>query len=144
MSSNAPFAATRFLLEIDDLVAAGFLSCSGLEAITEVIEYREGNSPATVRKLPGLRYHGNIVLSLGVTTSMELHDWYRTTVQGQVERRHGAIVLLDDAGNPAARWEFRDGWPCAMSGPELHALESAVAIETLEICHEGLQRVGQG
>ncbi|MCP1676409.1 phage tail-like protein [Natronocella acetinitrilica] len=142
MSRNDPFAATRFLLEIDGLVPAGFMTCTGLESFTEIIEYREGSDRATLRKLPGLHRHGNIVLSRGVTTSTELADWYRTTLTGQTERRNGAIVLMDDAGEPATRWEFREGWPCRLQGPDLHAMESAVAIETLEICHEGLQRVG--
>ena len=114
---------------------------TGLESETEVIEYREGAEPATVRKLVGLTHYADIVLSRGVTDSRELDEWRKSVIDGDVERRNGSIVLLNDRREEVARWNFRQGWPCRWVGPDLDAIESEVAIETLEICHEGLERV---
>ena len=57
------------------------------------------------------------------------------------ERRDGAIILEDDDGTDVARWTFRDGWICKWEGPALNAKANEVAIETIEIAHEGLDRV---
>jgi phage tail-like protein len=60
-------------------------------------------------------------------------------IEGQTSRSSGSIVLLDEARNPALTWNFREGWPCKWEGPALNGKTSEVAIETLEICHEGLE-----
>ena len=135
-----PYRNYNFLVEIDGVVHAGFMECTGLESRTEVIEYREGHEHATVRKLPGLTAYANILLKRGVSASMELYNWRKTVIEGAIDRRNGSIVLLNDAREEVARWNFREGWPCRMSGPDLSAMESGVAIEELEICHEGFER----
>lgn len=137
-----PFPGCNFLLEIDGIVTAGFMSCSGLEAEIEVIEYREGTDPRTLRKLRGSARYTNVVLQRGVTQSTELSEWFRASLTQPLERRGVAVILLSDLGDPAARWELREAWPCRLTGPELHAMKQQVAIETLELCHEGLQRIG--
>lgn len=134
-----PFERHSFVVEIDGLTVASFAECTGLGASVDVIEYREGAdaSPA-VRKLPGLVRYSNIVLRRGVVGSAELWEWFRTAVEGRVERRNGSIVLLDDRRSEVVRWSFREGWICRWEGPALHARTSDVAVETIEICHEGL------
>jgi phage tail-like protein len=128
-------------VEIDGLALAGFLECTGLESETAVIEYREGGWAGSARKLPGLTKYANITLKRGVTNSRELYDWRASIIDGVVQRRNGSIILLNTERQAVARWNFRQGWPCAMSGPDLNALKSAVAIEELVICHEGFERV---
>ena len=137
-----PYTGYSFLVEIDGVTQAGFMECTGLGSHTDVIEYREGTDASTVRKLPGLTRYSNIVLRWGVTQSTELLEWRKTVIEGRVERKHGAIILLDDRQGEMARWVFQHGWPSRMSGPELNAMTSAVAIEELEICHEGVMRAG--
>jgi phage tail-like protein len=133
-----PYVGFNFVVEIDGIQLAGFSECSGLSAETAVIEYREANEPARVRKLPGLTKYTAIVLKRGLTQSRDLWNWYRTVINGNVQRRSGIIVLLGEERNPVARWRFTDGWPSKWEGPSLNAKTSEVAIETLEITHEGL------
>ena len=138
---NDVYANCKFLVEIDGISAAGFAEVSGLETETDVIEYREGGDAGTARKLPGLTKYANIVLKRGITSSKELHDWRKEVIDGQIVRRSGSIVLLDERRQEVARWNFHESWPCRLSGPELKAKGNDVAIEELEICHEGLERV---
>ncbi|HEX6049247.1 MAG TPA: phage tail protein [Gemmatimonadaceae bacterium] len=136
---NDPYGQFNFLVEIDGVVQGGFSECSGLTTDTNIIEYREGNEITTTRKLPGLMKYNNIVLKRGWTSDRKLWDWRKKVIDGKTERQSGTIVLLDEARNPALRWNFREGWPSKWEGPALNAKTSEVAIETLEIAHEGLE-----
>jgi phage tail-like protein len=136
---NDPYKVFNFIVEIDGINAAGFTECSGLSTTTDVIEYREGNERSGARKLPGLTKFTNIVLKRGMTRSRDLWNWRKTVIDGAVERKSGAIVLLADDRTPVGRFRFRDGWPTKWEGPALNAKSSEVAIETLEIAHEGLE-----
>jgi phage tail-like protein len=133
-----PYSSFRFRVEIDGVTAAGFSECSGLSSETDVIEYRNGID-ATTRKLPGLRKFSNIVLKRGITTDRQLWDWYKKVLDGAVQRNDGSIVLLDEKGQEVLRWNFHHGWPCKYEAPSFHATGSEVAIETLEIAHEGFE-----
>jgi phage tail-like protein len=133
-----PYRNFRFRLEIDGVTKAGFTEVSGLEIDTDVVEYREGKDPIHKRKLPGLVKYTDITLKKGLTDSPELWDWYKKVVNGQTERTSGAIILLDEEGTDAVRWNFVEGWPSKWTGPDMKADGSAVAIETLVIKHEGL------
>src|SRR2546423_2041644 len=135
-----PYKAFNFLVEIDGITRAGFSEVSGLESETQVIEYRLGGESNTVRKLPGLTKYASIVLRRGVTQDAELWNWRKTVVQGNVDRRNGSIVLLDDDRTAVVRWNFFNGWISKWQGPDLNAAGNEVAIETIEIAHEGLQR----
>ena len=116
---------------------------SGLESETAVIEYREGaDNSTTVRKLPGLTKYPNIVLKRGITRDLSLWNWRKSVVNGKTERRSGTIMLLDQAGKVMLRWRFVEGWPVKWEGPALDAQANEVAIETLEIAHEGLEFEG--
>ena len=139
-----PFRNMRYLLEIDGIVQAGFSDVTIPDASGDPVEYREGNEDITVRKLPGLNKYGNVTLKWGITTgSIELFNWRKQVMQGKMKdaRRNLAIILQDEEGNPAARWEFREAWPCKYDAPDLSAKGNDVAIEELEIVHEGMDRV---
>ncbi len=134
-----PFRSFNFKVEIDGIARAGFRECSGLDASQDPIEYREGTEGLTARKLPGLNKFSNISLKWGTTDDAELWDWRKKAMNGKVERKNGSIVLLDDAGEEKLRWNFREGWPNKWEGPAINAKNNEVAIETLEIAHEGLE-----
>jgi len=138
---NDPFKAFNFLVEIEGIAQAAFSEVSGLESETAVIEYRAGAEKMNaVRKLPGLTRFGNIVLRRGVTQDADLWNWRKSIVEGDIDRRNGSIVLLDDKRNEVVRWNFRNGWISKWEGPTLNAKANEVAIETIEIAHEGLER----
>jgi phage tail-like protein len=135
-----PYRAYNFLVEIDGITRAGFRECSGLDTTQDPIDYREGTDPLTNRRLPGLVKHSNITLRWGISDDAELWEWRQTAADGKVERKNGSIVLRDDTGTEKVRWNFRDGWPTKWTGPTLNATGNEVAIEALEIVHEGIAR----
>jgi phage tail-like protein len=135
-----PFKRFRFLVEIDNIVQAGFSECSGFGSVLEVIEYREGGDPATVRKLPGKTSYPDITLRWGLTDSRELYDWHLAAVKGASDRRNGSIIVQDDQGNEKVRWNFFDAWPSKYDGPDLSAKGADVAVDTLTISCERLVR----
>jgi phage tail-like protein len=136
-----PLSGFNFRVEIDGIALAAFAEVSGLVSETQVVEYRTGDS-LTTRKLPGPTKYANIVLKRGITLDLSLWQWRRSVVQGKAERRNGSIVLLDEARKDMLRFNFVDGWPCRWEGPTLRAGSNDVAIETLEIAHEGLELGG--
>jgi phage tail-like protein len=137
-----PYRAYNFLVDIDGITVAGFREVSGLSGDGEVINYREGTDPIlTVRKLPGLRRFANLTMRRGMTTSRVLWQWRLTTLRGRTVRRNGSILLRDEQQRSVAEWRFENGWIMRYEGPTLNATANEVAIETVEIAHEGLYLV---
>ncbi|MBU1234546.1 MAG: phage tail protein [Proteobacteria bacterium] len=135
-----PYRAYNFLIEIDGITRAGFQECSGLDATQDPIEYREGTDALTPRKLPSINKYSNISLKWGITDDSELWDWRKTCMDGKVERKNGSIVLLNDAGEEKLRWNFVEAWPTKWTGPSFNATGAEVAIESLDIAHEGISK----
>ncbi|MDD1713560.1 MAG: phage tail protein [Methanoregulaceae archaeon] len=135
-----PYRGFNFLVEIDGISQAGFQECTGLDASTDPVDYREGADPNHVRKLPGLNKYSPITLKRGITDSDELWKWRQTVIDGKIDRRNGSIVLLDDTGTEKLRWNFVNAWPSKWTGPSFNSTGSAVAVETLEIIHEEVKR----
>lgn len=135
-----PYLNFNFLVEIDGIARAAFHEVSGFDSTVDVIEHREGGDNTTPRKLPGMTKHSNIVLKWGMTDDAQLYQWHRDVVRGVVQRRNGSIVLLDRRGQETARWNFFGAWPAKWDGPDFNAEGNDVAIETLELAHEGVER----
>jgi len=135
---NDPYLAQNFLVEIDGVTVASFAEVSGLAVEIDVVEYRNGSEDSIVRKLPGLAKYANITLKRGIVGDLSLWQWLNAVRQGEVQRRDGVIVLLSERREPVLRFRFRRGWVCKWEGPTLNASSNDVAMETLEICHEGL------
>lgn len=134
-------AAYKFWIELDGMFVAGFSEVAGIEAETEVEEYREGGVNGYVHRLPkGIRYP-NIVLRRGMTQSATLWTWYEGTLTGKAKRKNGAIVLQALDGTEFGRWNFTDAYPVRWTGPQLNASNSDVAFESIEIAHNGLKGV---
>jgi phage tail-like protein len=137
---NDPYSQFSFLIEIKDLKepVAGFTEVAGMNAESDIIEYREGNDIA-MRKLPGLRKFGNITLKRGYTTNRALWEWRNSTLKGRTERKEGSIILRNEEGKEVLRWNFFEGWISKYEGPALNAKTNEAAIESIEIVHEGLE-----
>ena len=140
MAEGYPHGKFRFKLEIEGLEAGGFSEVSGFDASIDVIEYREGDKVQTPMKLPGLKKYGNITLKWGVIDSNVLYEWMETGFEKDVERKTITITLLDIDGEDAASWQVINAWPTKYTAPDFNATASEVAIETLEIAHEGMTR----
>jgi phage tail-like protein len=135
-----PYLSFNFHVEIAGITRAAFQQCSGFDSTIDVTEYREGGDN-TPRKLPGMTKYSNIQLKRGMTDDQELYDWHQRTILGNIERKNGSIVLYDRKNVEVARWNFIRAWPSKYDGPDLGAEKTEVAIEMLELAHEGLERV---
>jgi len=135
-----PYRGYNFLVEIDGITQAGFQEVSGLDSSTDAQDYREGNDPNHLRKIPGLNKFSAITLKRGITDSDELWKWRATVVDGKADRRNGSIILMDDTGQEKIRWNFFNAWPSKWTGPSFNATSTSIAIETLEITPEDVKK----
>ena len=134
-----PYRSFNFQLEIDGVPLGAFSEASGLTAEGDAVEYREGTDvQSNVRKLPGLRKYTNLTLKRGYTQDKSLWRWYMNIVNGTIDRRNVTIVLMNEARNPVLRWHAENAFVNKIEGPALKASGNEVAIESVEIVHEGL------
>ena len=144
-----PYAGYNFEVIItgvsDDgkAVKGSFAEASGLEVTQDPIEYRNGSEDITMRKMPGLKKFTNITLKRGVTGDLAFWNWIVEGMNGTARRTEGHILLLNENRQEVMRWNFKRGWPCKFTGPGLNAKNNEIAMETVEICHEGLAIDGQ-
>ncbi|SRR6266498_5049636 len=136
-----PYINFNFLVEIDGITRAAFHEASGFDSAVDVIEHREGGQNTTTYKVPGLTKHGNITLKWGLTDDKSLDDWHQQVVDGDSVRKNGSIVVLNRKGEEIARWNFVRAWPTKYTLPSFNAEGNDIAIQTLELAHEGLKRV---
>ena len=90
--------------------------------------------------MPGQTKYSNITLKRGITDDHSLWDWREKTIEGKTERKNGSIVLMNESGEEKLRWNFVDGWPTKWTGPSFNATANEVAIEQLDIVHEGVKK----
>lgn len=144
---NDPLPAFSFLVEIDmgqgKEAAALFQSASGLQFSTQVVPVGAGGVNNTTYKLVGHTEWPNLVLKKGFTNNSRLlmwrQEWLRSAMDGGRKRRFGGkITLLDTSLKEQGTWEFKRGWPCKWDISEFSASKNEIAIETLEIAHDGL------
>jgi len=140
-SSLSLNVATIALQNLTDSADGGFSECSGLEMSMEIEEFREGGNNATVLKFPtGIKWN-DITLKKGLTLGTELWDWFDGFVQGRGERKDGVITLHNESQLPQVAWGFRRGLPIKYTGPTMNATSNEVAIESIQIAHEGLYQI---
>lgn len=118
----------------------GFKEVSGLNIATQVIEYRDGLSPEySSIKMPGIPKYGNITLKRGILPAdNEFFEWLNTTSLNKVDRRDLIISLLNENHEPVMTWKATSAFPVKIEGPGLKSDGNEVAIESIEIAHEGL------
>ena len=126
---------------IFDIALGGFSECSGIEMSMQPEEYKEGGNNGYVHKFPTRVTWSNITLKKGIGASTGLWDWHYGFVEGKGKRRDGVIVLLTDLHTPKTIWHFRRGLPVKYTGPAMNAMQNNVAIEAIEIAHEGIYQV---
>lgn len=140
------YGAFNFWLEIEGVtkdakkIVGGFKSVTGMDSMTEIIEFKHGND-TRVRKKPGRTTYSNIILERGYTASDDLWEWRKNIEDGQIDRRSGAVIIMDhDGSTEVARYEFFEAWPCKWNVPDMSAEQSGMAIEKIEIAVERVRR----
>ena len=138
--TDDPLAGFNFLLESGGLVRAGFSEITGLNSETDVIEYRTGADDMTNKKIPGMKKFGNITLKSGLAASpdQDLLLWRQSVENGDVKRVDVSIIIQDEQKKEQVRYNLRNAWPSKWVGPDLKGGASEMAIEQLEIAHEGV------
>ena len=135
---NDPLPVFSFLVDLGMEGQAFFKGVSGLRYETEVVPVRVGGVNDTTYNLVGATKWTNLVFKQGFTKSSSLIKWRQEWMQGKMNRIGGTITQLDTALQPKAQWTFVRGWPCKWDIAEFDASKSELAIETLEIAHDGL------
>ena len=135
-----PYLDFNFLVEIAGVTVAGFSEADLPEGRIDVVAYREGtDKTSAARLLPGRVEYSPLVLRRAFAGDATLFQWWHALAQGVVDRRNVSVVLLDEQRQEVARWNLSRAWPAKWTGPSLRALGNEVAIETLELVHEGIE-----
>jgi len=139
-----PLPKFHFLVKWDPGVRAGFTEVTGLDMQIEAIEYREGSSPEYSKiKMPGMRKFSNITLKRGtVAGDSDFYKWVQNiNLDAAVERRDITISLLDETHAPVMSWKAKQAFPVKLAASDLKSDGNEVAIESIELVHEGLSLV---
>ena len=140
-ASASNTATTIVVSTLTNNIDAGFNECSGLDMTLDVEEYMEGGVNDRVHKFPSRMQWAKLSLKKGVMVDKALWKWLYGFAEGKVVRKDGLISLLDAEGAPHTVWIFRRGLPVRYAGPSLNAQQNQIAVETIEIDHEGLELV---
>ncbi len=135
------YPLTRFHFEVEwGGSNVGFQEVSGLDFTTEVSEYRHGAMREHSKvKVPGMRTYSNITLKRGILPKdNEFFLWWNNTAMDKPVRRDMTIKLLNEKHEPVIAWRVKNAWPLSLKSTDLNADDSGIAVETLEIAHEGL------
>lgn len=118
-----------------------FQEVSGLDIQSEEIKYRHGDSPQfSVIKMPGMQKTGNVTMKKGIFKGdNKFFEWFKQNKMNTVKRVPVTIQLCDEDGNPTMVWKLNNAWPTKITGTDLKSEGNEVAIETIEIAHEGLE-----
>lgn len=146
MAINYPYRAFRYQVATGGIARAGFSEVTGMRMSVTAIDYREGDDLRnTPRKLPGLTTFDNVMLRWGVSDDSDFLAWLHSVAPDNtagptgITRYDVTITLLDDAGNPSGPvWTLINAWPVSYTIPDLSGMSDEVAIQSIELCHEGV------
>jgi phage tail-like protein len=134
-----PLPKFSFSVTIDGS-AVSFQEVTGLDIEAQVIEYRAGDSKAySTIKMPGLQKTSNVVMKKGVFAKDNgLWKWFSQNKMNTVKRVTVVVSLLDETGAPTMVWTLANAFAAKIGSTDLKADGNEVAIESLEIAHEGI------
>jgi phage tail-like protein len=135
-----PLPKFYFMVDWGDNTNIPFQEVSGLNIETQTIEYRHGNSPVFSEiNMPGIVKNSNVTMKKGVfANDNSFWDWYNKIKMNTIQRQNVVIKLLDESGNPTMTWTLTNAWPTKISSTDLKSDANEVAVESIEIMHEGL------
>lgn len=137
--ANYPLPKFHFRVEWGG-AKIGFSEVTGLTVETDVVEYRDGSSPEYHKiKMPGMQKFGNVTLKRGIFQGdNDFFKWWKTVALNTIERRDITISLLNENHEPVMVWKIKNAWPTKVQSTDLKSDDNGVAIETIELAHEGL------
>lgn len=136
-----PLRAFRFHVEVQGIGEGHFTNVFGMGVQVEAIKYREGGANVTPRYVPGQVDYAEITLGFGLTQSDQMWDWLMAAASGDVDRREVSIVMREPDGTRGVmRWNLTRAWPTRWVGAQLDAMSKDLAIESLTLVYEGIER----
>ena len=161
--STDPYVGFRFRISLGHIEIVGAAKCTGLESEVKVFEYPEGGLNTHLLKFPERCSLKNITIKRGLTQSYDLYDWYLDVASGSFDHDNQrpagsgtsglgnendqsvdkkiSISLIDSSGETLKEWVLRRAFPVKWVGPEFKATDNVVAFESIELAHEGLERL---
>lgn len=141
--SNWPIPKFYFMVDWGNTVNIPFQEVSGLDFEGETLEYRHGNSPVFSHiNMPGIAKSSNITMKKGVfANDKQFWDLYNNIKMNTIKRQKVVIRLLDQNGIPTMTWTLNNAWPTKISSTDLKSNGNEVAVESIELAHEGLKTV---
>jgi len=139
--SQTVWPLPKFYFQVKwDKTVMSFQEVSGLDIQSEEIKYRHGDNPVfSVIKMPGMVKVGNVTMKKGTfKADNKFWDWFKQIKMNTIKRVPVTISLLDEAGKPTMVWTLANAWPTKITGTDLKSEGNEVAVETIEIVHEGL------
>jgi phage tail-like protein len=139
--STSIWPLPKFHFQVEwDSEKVSFQEVSGLEIEAQPIEYRHGDSPQfSTIKMPGIKKSGNVTMKKGIFKSdNKFWDWFNLIKQNTIKRKTITIKLLDEANAPTMIWTLANAWPTKITGTDLKSDGNEVAVESIEIAHEGI------
>ena len=139
--STSVWPLHKFYFQVEwDSEKMSFQEVSGLDIEAQPIEYRHGDSPQfSTIKMPGIKKSGNVTMKKGVFKSdNKFWDWFNEIKMNTIKRKTVTIKLLDEAGSPTMTWTLANAWPTKITGTDMKSDGNEVAVETIEIAHEGV------
>lgn len=136
-----PYRSYHFQLEIEGIVSAYFTECTGLAVNVTSIAFRAGGEGQTVHQLPGPVHYAPAILRYGVTDSPVLWQWMKASMSGHVQRKNVSVLYMDQDGiTELTRYNLFDAWPCEWRAAPLDSMSQDVAVETLGVCFDSMDR----
>lgn len=137
-----PYLSFQFKIQVGDLEGY-FIEIGGIGSENDVVTHQvtvEGRD--YVEQIPGRQKQDPITLKRGITDNLDFWDWRQDVVDGKIPdvRQNGTITMYTRDYQEASAWEFINGWPSKVTGPDLKADSNDYGIEELTIVHEGLFR----
>jgi len=143
--SSDPLVGFHFSLEVQGAVTGYFTEIGGLGSETEVVDHKIVTEKALpiVQKIPGRLKWGDITLKRGITAAMDMWNWRKMVEEGKIAdaRKNGSIIMYNQSFEKVAQWDFVNGWPSKVTGPQVQSDSNAFGIEEMTIVHEGIKRV---
>lgn len=136
-----PYMAYNFVVEIGGVVIGGFSEVSGLSSEIDLETYEEGGLNDYVHKFPKHTTYPNLILSRGLVNIDLFYIWYYATSQGLVQQLNGTILLLNSQQIPVMWWTFKKAYPVKWEGPQFNASSEEIAIERIELVHQGISKL---
>jgi phage tail-like protein len=136
-----PYLDFTFMVEIESLLVGGFSEVNGLQSETEFEEILEGGVNDHVHRFPKITKYPNLILKRGFTDCDSLWNWYQNVLEGRFQRKSVSVILLNSKGEEKWRWNFANAYPIKWIGPYFKSDGNSVAVESIELIHDGIRKV---